>query len=692
MRWLALAALMTASGAHAATIFSDDFQSGKADIWKAAGRGDVRLTTYEGNISLRLTAHGAAVAKVSAKGYRDIAVAVSFAGLGIDTCEADVSIDGGETWIEVHHIGRGQDDGVSMHPGGALVPGADDKDIHIALRNPGDGTCWADNVKVRGQAVASAMLAGQQDMRAFAPRQNASPAKDRFEGRLVLGEERPGAGFTVLRDEFGDAAANGGAARHLPPFDFEFVQAGDVLIPVRRGAIPSAHPVWEFVLEPGRVWQDGETSRASLPFTLEERNANCMHNGVISWRFTRDGTVSDAAWQIASETCRYFKFDLWGRSAVRYVPGPVKDATRIAADYRAEIAGRRPTKPIVALAIDHPGADPAQFGSAAEIDPDDMTAYGVVAGGINYVSDCRTRLGPYPFCAELTLPSYSLAKTLFAGIASMRLSLLYPGAMAETIGAHVPQCAAAKTWDDVTFADALDMASGHYISSGDQVDEDSAGIAPFFAADTHAGKIDFACNAYPRKATPGTQWVYHTADTYALGTAERDFYKAKTGGELYPNVLVKPLWRGLHLDPAIDTTRATYDAVQQPFAGYGLTLHRDDVAKLADFLSVDGGRISGTQMLDPKMLAAALQRDPADPGLQASTGDFRYHNGFWAWNAASYLHCKAPAWIPFLSGYGGIAVALMPNGMTYYYFSDGGVWAWARAAAEADRIKPFCER
>ena len=92
------------------------------------------------------------------------------------------------------------------------------------------------------------------------------------------------------------------------------------------------------------------------------------------------------------------------------------------------------------------------------------------------------------------------------------------------------------------------------------------------------------------------------------------------------------------------------------------------------------------------MLEAALQRDPADPGLTASTGDFRYNNGFWAWNAQSYLGCKAPAWIPFMSGYGGIIVAMMPNGIAYYYVSDGGKYAWAKAAAEADKMSSFCER
>ena len=43
-----------------------------------------------------------------------------------------------------------------------------------------------------------------------------------------------------------------------------------------------------------------------------------------------------------------------------------------------------------------------------------------------------------------------------------------------------------------------------------------------------------------------------------------------------------------------------------------------------------------------------------------------------------------------MSGFGGIIVALLPNGMTYYYFSDGGKYAWAKAAKEAAKISPIC--
>jgi hypothetical protein len=69
----------------------------------------------------------------------------------------------------------------------------------------------------------------------------------------------------------------------MPPFDFAFVQSGVELIPVVRGTIQAEQSDFEYILEPGRVWDepgDQHFTRAAIPFTLEDRNENCMHNGV----------------------------------------------------------------------------------------------------------------------------------------------------------------------------------------------------------------------------------------------------------------------------------------------------------------------------------------------------------------------------------------------------------------------------
>jgi len=724
--WILPAALAVAlaAHAHAETLFASDFQDSKPDGWVAVGRGDVRLSSYAENVSLRLGPGAQAITQVSTAGRADVALIAAFAAQSLGAngaCVLDVSSDRGHHWTEIHRIGPGQDDGITLHTGGGTAAVMDNQPaLVLRLRNlspSASAICWADNILLTGETAeparpraafgtggsraaltydemtSAAAVTGPVTMDAFAPPKNARAPTNVFEGHLVLGEEKPGGTFRVLKDQFGDADANAGAARHLPPFDFAFVQSGDVLISEKRGAVPGSHPEWEYILEPGRVWDeaaDHGLTRAAIPFTLEERNANCMHNGVLTFLFGKSGAVSDVAYEIAHETCFYFKFDMWGRRAARYLPQSVPDAAAIAARYAKDVAGRMPTRSIAELSRD--GIDPSQFG--AEIPPGDMTLYGFVANGVNYVGGCQTRFGTYPYCDVLDVPSYSVAKSLVGGLATMRLNLLYPGMTRSTIGALVPDCAGAGTWNDVTLADALDMATGHYNSPDDQADEDAPDLLPFFLADSHAKRIAFACTHYPRKSSPGTRWVYHTADIYLLGTALNAFWRGKEGAsrDFFTDLLADGIWKKLGLSPSAAVTRRTYDAAAEPFSGYGLTLQRDDVAKIAQFLNVDGGAVGGEQLVDREMLDAALQRVPTDTGLEASGPEFRYHYGFWAWNAQHVLGCKSPAWIPYMSGYGGITVALLPNGMSYYYFSDSGIWLWAKAVIQADKIKPICAR
>jgi hypothetical protein len=752
LAWLALLATpmpATALGADAppvaptaaTTLFAADFQDGSTSAWSAVGPGDVRLSTYHDNISLQLSSGAAAIAHFSASRYRQLVVTLAFAGQHLGStgaCVADLSSDRGHTWIEAARLDPGQDDGVTLHRNGALLAQlADASQLVLRVRNVATdarAVCWVDDIRVEATAMlpgeetvphaeARALLsaaqlnaaqpgvsqpgestpAGPWPMSAFARPADARASWQHFEGRLQLLAPRPGAGFRVIKDTYGYAAADQGAAAQLPTLDVELIQSGDALIPVQRGAIPGDHPQWEFILEPGRVWQegdDGDFSRASLPFALEERNANCMHNGVLTFLFKGDGTISDVGYEIGQETCSYFQFDAWGLIHARYTPAEVMNRNAVLARYAQEQAHRLPTRPIAALAEDHPGADPNRFGSPAEVPAESMTLYGLIVDGVNYVGGCQTRFGAYPYCEQLDLPSYSLAKSLVGGLASMRMALMYPGVLDARVSELVPECkgtepsAPSASWDDVTLANELDMASGHFLSRDFEVDEDSPELRTFLDAEDHASRVRYACTHYPAKAPPGRVWVYHTTDTYLLGTALNAYFRRSHGREadLFQDLWVAQFWAPLHLSPAVAVTRRTRDAAREPFTGYGLTLQADDVAKLATFIAAGHGKLDGEQLLDPRLLDEALQRDPAHRGLETPIKDLRYQHGFWAWNAQQTLGCSEPTWIAFMSGFGGITVALMPNGIDYYYFSDGNVLSWGRAAAEADHMRPFCRR
>ncbi|MEM8696679.1 MAG: hypothetical protein AAGE05_11720 [Pseudomonadota bacterium] len=709
--WCLFLALICAPLAtvDARELLREDFQSGEAEGWSGtAGRGDVRVTQYGGNASLRLTRDAAVVRSFDLSGVSRIDIRASFAASeleGEDACLLEFSPNG-QDWYEIGRVVDGQDDGFTMHAiGGTIdIQGEADRG-YLGLRiagNAANDTCWADTISIVAQFLPDELSATipsdafEQGVTADRPfstdvfydTENAQPPSNVFAGTLAF-EGAEAAHFVLRKDDFGYAPTSNSLTT-LPPFVIDLVQDDGRLIPAVRTAMPNAHPDWEWMFAPGRVWDDPAepaATRAALPFALMERNANCIHNGLATFRFDDTGAVSHLIYQIGSETCAYMQFDMWGAAAISYRPGVVPDADTIIANFRDERDARIPTRSIAGLA----GGGAGAFGAPDEVAPAAMTAFGYIVGDVHYVGGCDTRFGSYRYCDEMILPSYSWAKSLAAGIGAMRLEALYPGAMQAMVSDYVPACSGSR-WVGVTFENALDMASGVHNSDVYDVDETSSDMRRFFLADSHDDKIEIACTAFERRGAPGTSFVYRTGDTYILGTAINAYLRERTGSpqaDYYTDLLV-PIWRELGLSPITMAIRRSYDAQAQPFSGWGMVLTRNDIALLTRFLQ-NGGEIDGEAMLDRAMLAAALQRDPTDRGLRAVIDSQRYQNGFWAWNAAPSIGCSGEAWIPALSGFGGLSAALMPNGASYYYVSDGGAFTWRRAALASNRLDPFCE-
>lgn len=521
----------------------------------------------------------------------------------------------------------------------------------------------------------------------FAPPSDAIAPARQVQGELTIQSARAGH-FTLRKDAYSSFPAMPDLAL-LPAARITLIQVGDDVVPVQRGPIAGDHPAWEWIFEPGRAWSMADrpgVTYVALPFALMERNANCLHNGLALFTLDADGRASHLVYQIGSETCSYLQFDLWGATDAAFAAGPVADAEATAAAYRRELAERRPVRPVSDL-----GSGAARnFGSPQEVDPAAMTTFGYSSGGALYAGPCPTRYGPYPYCDVLDLPSYSWAKSIVASIAAMRLEFLFPGAMDSLISDYVPQCDADR-WRGVTFRNALDMATGLYNAPEHEADENSRAMTRFFLSESHADKIAIACTAFERREAPGQRFVYHTSDTYILGTAMAAYLRRRIHGDvdLYDDMLV-PIWRALGLSPVVMQTRRTRDAVRQPFTGWGLVLHRNDVVLLTDFLQ-RGGTVGGQPLLDRDMLNQAMQRDPRHRGLRAIVDTQRYQHGFWAWNAGPVLNCARDVWIPAMSGFGGLAAAMMPNGSTYFYFSDGGDFLWRKAAEMSNRLSPICE-
>lgn len=535
---------------------------------------------------------------------------------------------------------------------------------------------------------------------AYAPAGVAAAPLHSLQGRLRIRGGAPRTRTLVADPAFlrdGDARR----ARSFPEdVELQLVQQGELLLPAPRGPQRSAHPWWEFLAEPGRAWHEpgeGGIDRWVLPFALVQRNANCTHNGLLMLMLRDGQPLPRAAVQISSETCQYLKFDLWGFVDVEFKAGEVAGREALLAEHQAELAARLPTRPLAALAS-VAEVDPAAFSIG---DPDADSRHGLLYRGVHYSSACTTRHGAYPHCEVLDLPSFSLAKTVVAGIALMRIEQRWPGSADSRLSEWVdhPACLT-EPWGRVRLRDLLDMASGHYDSARYFADEDAERIGAFFWPEDHASKLAFACGAYPARVEPGKRWVYHTSDTYLLGTALNTLLRRKTGDagqDIFRDVVVAEIFAPLALSPTARHSRRSRDAAAQPFFGWGLVLHADDILKLADFLGRGQGRIGDRQLLDPGLLRQALQRDPERRGLQAAHLErFRYQLGLWARDVAPVIGCESPTYVPFMSGFGGLTVALFPNGLAWYKFSDDGQLdsidfaAPARAAARlgSDCLRP----
>jgi hypothetical protein len=442
---------------------------------------------------------------------------------------------------------------------------------------------------------------------------------------------------------------------------------------------------------PGITWDvagDKGWSHASLPFTLKEKNQNCTHNGLMTFMYKGNGTITRVAWQVASETCLYLKINLWGVVDANYEPQQISQSAEVITDYHREKASRLPVKSFSALEKDHPSLEQKAFQPPGK---DDVTVFGFVMNGVHYRSECPTRFGPYPFCEVLDLPSYSLAKSLVGGLGYLILTKRWPEFATTPVSRLIPECELAdKRWNDVTPAHLLNMTTGNYNSKTFNTDEDAAAMQTFFLAESHKDKVRFSCEAWPRKSPPGTQWVYNTTNTYLLGVAMDTFLKQKSGpqADAYRDLIYQQFFKPLELSPSLHWTQRTYDEAFQAFTGFGLVFHNDDVARIAQALnsgSPHNKTISGPDF------DLAMFRVGKPKHIRLGEKDLAYSNGFWGADVSQWINCPGETWIPFMSGYGGISVAMFPNNSVYYYFTDSNQHGFRKAAVEANKALNYCK-
>lgn len=499
------------------------------------------------------------------------------------------------------------------------------------------------------------------------------------------------------------SSANGGCAglpSPSPAFALELLTDGDNLVPTVRTIIWSSDRRFGIILSPGRIWSepgDHGLSRASFPFAIVNPIDNGTLNGLATFVFD-DVRVSNLRVQITQETMAWARYDYWGQVPITYSPAEIKNEAFLRAQFETEKRLEMPIKPWSALPVAAPNAALDSFDGSALAD--DVSVSGLVIDGVVYTKDCHTRSGPYPYCRHMRHGVFSVTKSLGAAVALLRLAVKYgDGVFEEKVADHVRVTATHDGWKDVTFADALNMAvpigeiGPHRDWPDPAPDENQPKFMDWMAkARSAQEKLDrgFGYGRYPWGR--GEVVRYNTTVTFTLAAAMDAYLKRKEGPNAHLwDMVAEEVYRPIGILHAPMMHSLESDGSRGvPLLGFGLTPTLDDVAKLVGLLQARG-QYQGVQILSAAKVDEALRRTA--PGLSTRVpsrfGDQRYHLSFWSLPYRAAQGCSFD--IPYMLGYGGNVVALLPNGVSAFRFADGHAYDPETMMLAGEAIRPFCE-
>lgn len=498
-----------------------------------------------------------------------------------------------------------------------------------------------------------------------------------FSGILKVDQPAIGIGYNVIIDSRKIYQDN---HKNIPKFEIEISSLDGKVYPKNTKIIETNHLFWniQFGVGSSKLETSSSNTLITLPFSLIHKSANCIHNGIGVFSISNENQISNIIFEIASETCAYYKFDYVGLYSANFqFINTVPDLSNNSG------------KNIISIEnlYNRYNLTNKSFLNSDYIDPSNVTIYGLIDSNNHYVSSCMTRLGNYPFCDQILLPSYSLAKSI-AGTFSLSLLESQYGSISNLyVSDLVPECYGRK-WKNVTLNNLSDMSTGQYFNSTHDFDESSvASSEVIFMFEEHKDKIKKACSAFPKKTKPGTRFVYHTSDTYILGVALNNYLQSNSNRKDYFNDVLIPFLESNNLSQTSQSVLATNDNINQSYTGWGMFFLRSDLDRLSTIIH----NIKNNSSTQLTYLYDALNPNDNNSLLAIPSVNIYYNNGFWSRKFdKDIFNCSEDVWIPFMSGFGGITFAFFPNGMSYYYFSDGYEFAWESAIFSSHSIKPFC--
>ncbi len=192
---------------------------------------------------------------------------------------------------------------------------------------------------------------------------------------------------------------------------------------------------------------------------------------------------------------------------------------------------------------------------------------------------------------------------------------------------------------------------------------------------------------------PGEIVRYNTAHTFILGEAMDRFYKSMEGPtadvwQMMQEEVYTPV--GIAHIPTIKTVGAE----PLPIYGFGLFLNAYDTARIMQLFHNDGAW-NGEQLLHRERTRQSLYKDGGQgyttasvtpiPGEASQT--IHYLNSFWSFTLSDE---SCTTRVPYMWGYGGNFVVLLPNGTGAFLYADADVHEPGGVAAAAAAVRPLC--
>lgn len=530
----------------------------------------------------------------------------------------------------------------------------------------------------------------------FMPFEDVEPALHEFSGTLAIASTKMSYNRIWASGDFGS----------FPALKLNFFTYQGRLVPIERSKLlKSEKSAWNIILAPGRIWSepgDNGYSRASFPFTLVHYKWSQTHNGIATFLFN-DKHASALRFQIVQEAAPLAKFDAWGQADMKYLPSPLPDQIALTQQFVNELAHQTPIRSWTELEETY---EPKELDRIDDKNNrENITLSGLIIDDVVYARACRTRYGDYPYCDQMRHGVYSVSKSFGALLAMLRLAQKYGDEVFDLrIKDYVDIASSHDGWNDVTFGDTLNMATGigdiepRRVSS--YVEEDSTALAgKILEAKTTNEKLKLIATIGNYPWGPDEVFRYRTSDTFVLAVAMDRFIKSKESPNadlwsLITRELLQPI--GIAHMPVLHTKEPNR-ARGIPLLSIGMLPTLDEVAKLVKLLR-NGGRHQGEQILSAKKLDEVFGKTPP-PGLptgwRIDDGETYYHMSLWLhpFRAKSGRLVRIPA----MSGHGGTYVIIMPNGITAFRFADGhdsnpGTWDSSGLRKVADYIRPFCKK